>query len=124
MSPVAQDLINRMIHIDPKNRLGHDLKSLSVLKQHPFFKGVDFGEVSKKKYKGVYQMLQAKVQNAIQNGQEHTLNLSMFPLFYNEAQPTVQFKPDEKGVILKGHLLKKNWMGNRQLRLFELYETG
>ena len=32
MSPVAQDLVNRMIQIDPKNRLGHDLKSIAILK--------------------------------------------------------------------------------------------
>ena len=53
MSHFSQDLINRMIQIDPKNRLGHDLKSIAILNQHPFFKGIDFEEVSKKKYKGV-----------------------------------------------------------------------
>ena len=32
--------------------------------------------------------------------------------------------PDEKGILLKGHLLKKNWYGNKQLRHFELYPSG
>lgn len=57
MSPVAQDLINRMLQLVPENRLGHDLASLEILKAHPFFKGIDFEEVSKKKFKGVYQLL-------------------------------------------------------------------
>ena len=54
MTAEAQELINRMIQIDPVNRLGHNLKSIELLKTHPFFKGIDFEEVSKKKYKGVY----------------------------------------------------------------------
>ena len=36
----------------------------------------------------------------------------------------LKVKPDEKGILLKGHLLNKNWYGNKQLRYFELYPSG
>lgn len=32
MSDMAQDLINRMLQLEPNNRLGHDLDSLEILK--------------------------------------------------------------------------------------------
>jgi hypothetical protein len=50
MSKEAQDLINRILQIKPEDRLGHNLKSIQVLKQHPFFDGIDFAKVSQKKY--------------------------------------------------------------------------
>lgn len=53
MSKEAYDLINRLIQLEPTNRLGHDLESLKVLKTHPFFTGIDFNEISQKKYVGV-----------------------------------------------------------------------
>ena len=53
MSLEARDLINRMIQVDPKNRLGHDLESMGHLKQHPFFEGIDFDEVSDKSFVGL-----------------------------------------------------------------------
>jgi len=46
MSPEAIDLVNRMLQVSPKNRLGHNLESLAILKQHPFFAGIDFNLVS------------------------------------------------------------------------------
>jgi serine/threonine protein kinase len=52
MSKDALDLINKMIQVDPSERLGHDLESLKELKSHPFFKGVDFEEISRPEYIG------------------------------------------------------------------------
>ena len=52
MSKEAQDLINRMIQIEPNARLGHNLESTQILKQHPFFTGINFDEISKKDYDG------------------------------------------------------------------------
>ena len=42
MSIEAQDLINRMIQIEPQHRLGHNLESIQMLKNHPFFSGINF----------------------------------------------------------------------------------
>lgn len=56
MSMEAIDLVNRMIQINPGNRLGHDLDNIQILKQHPFFQGVDFHEIAKPDYKGLKQM--------------------------------------------------------------------
>jgi serine/threonine protein kinase len=47
MSKDAEDLINKMIQINPEERLGCNLESLITLKKHPFFKGVDFEGVSR-----------------------------------------------------------------------------
>lgn len=53
MSVEAIDLINRMLQLSPGNRLGHNLESMKILKGHPFFTGVDFGDISKKDYNGL-----------------------------------------------------------------------
>jgi hypothetical protein len=52
MSPDAVSLITSMIVLDPSERLGCTLESIKVLKEHPFFEGVDFEEVSREDYKG------------------------------------------------------------------------
>ena len=52
MSKEAQDLINRMIQLEPGNRLGHNLESTQLLKQHPFFAGIDWAAISHKSYEG------------------------------------------------------------------------
>ena len=36
----------------------------------------------------------------------------------------VQEKRFGENIILKGHLIKKNWYGSKQLRFFELYQNG
>ena len=53
MSKEAQDLIGRMIQISPGNRLGATLETLAILKQHPFFAGIDFDEVSSPDFSGL-----------------------------------------------------------------------
>ena len=51
MSEAAQHLINQMIMIDPKQRLGHDLDSIKILRTHPFFQGVNFERISTPQFK-------------------------------------------------------------------------
>ena len=57
MSKEAVDLINRMIQLSPGNRLGATLETIAILKQHPFFAGIDFDEVSSAGYTGLKQMV-------------------------------------------------------------------
>lgn len=55
------------------------------------------------------------------------LNYNYFHMFVPEKPLNVKesgLKPDEKGCVLRGHLAKKNWVGQKQLRFFELYKTG
>ena len=57
MSEEAQDLLNKMIQIDPNMRLGNNPESLkNELKKHPFFDGIDFDQVSHKDYRGAQDM--------------------------------------------------------------------
>jgi serine/threonine protein kinase len=53
MSKEAVDLINRMIQLSPGNRLGASLETIAILKQHPFFAGINFEEVSSPTYSGL-----------------------------------------------------------------------
>jgi hypothetical protein len=46
-----------MIQIEPKHRLGATLESISTLKLHPFFDGIDFEKVSAKKFCEIGEML-------------------------------------------------------------------
>ena len=50
INPDAVDVINRMIQLDPKARLGSTPESMALLKQHPFFKDIDFEMVSNPKF--------------------------------------------------------------------------
>ena len=64
MSKEAQDLIDKMIQINPSDRLGHNLESIALLKQHPFFNGVNFEEISQKKHKAIYELIQQQVMKS------------------------------------------------------------
>ena len=57
MSKDAQDLIDKIIQIKPSDRLGHNLESIALLKQHPFFKGIDCEEISQKKHRAIYELI-------------------------------------------------------------------
>lgn len=56
MSIEAQDLVNRMIQINPGNRLGHNLENIQILKGHPFFQGINFTDISKRDYTGLREI--------------------------------------------------------------------
>ena len=57
MSPEAVDLIEQMIQLKPEDRLGYNLDSMKTVKAHPFFKGIDWEEISDKKFSGVVDLL-------------------------------------------------------------------
>jgi hypothetical protein len=119
MSKEAFHLINAMIQIEPKNRLGHDLESLKLLKTHPFFDGIDFDEVSKKDYKALFE----KVASIMP---KENPNAGADPRFSTTNVAGMESNPlaDENKLMIKGNLCKKNWYGNKQIRCFELYKYG
>ena len=43
MSPTVKDLIKKLLHPNPKERLG--AKGIEELKSHPWFKGIDFSNI-------------------------------------------------------------------------------
>lgn len=43
MSPEAHDLIEKLLCMDPKKRLGSH--SINEVKDHPFFKGIDWAHI-------------------------------------------------------------------------------
>ena len=50
---VAQDLIHKLLIPNPQKRLGY--KSVNDIKNHPFFKGIDFDKVLKKEYEAPFK---------------------------------------------------------------------
>uniref|UniRef100_A0A7S3CM07 Uncharacterized protein n=1 Tax=Strombidium rassoulzadegani TaxID=1082188 RepID=A0A7S3CM07_9SPIT len=123
MSPEAADLINRMIQLEPQHRLGCDLKSIELLKQHPFFAGVDFSEVSKSTYTGVKSRVVERLRE-LPGYEENKFDFSN-QIVPRESLLTANFcNPNENKLILKGNLLKQNWYSKKQLRFFELYSNG
>lgn len=107
MSKEAQDLINRMIQLEPKNRLGHDLESTQLLKQHPFFNGIDWNAISQKNYEGNYKpMLQAFQNLNVKEDEEYGFDLASGSLA--AMQPPKTASIDKNKILLKGNLLKKN----------------
>lgn len=117
MSKEAQDLINRMIQISPGNRLGHNLESIAILKQHPFFYGIDFEAISKPDYTGIQDLVLDRFKEL--GVKEEEDDDDWLPATVHEK---ATFDSDK--VILKGNLVKRNRWGNNQVRFFVLYESG
>ena len=122
MSREACDLINRMIQIEPKHRLGHDLESIKLLKTHPFFEGIDFEEVSSRQYVGLAEMVKKCIPSQPMFSQpvEPDPRQSLNNVVNNPLNPLMK----ENEVVIKGQLCKRNWYGNKQIRFFELYRYG
>ena len=51
MSPEATSLITGLLHADEKHRLGSGLKGYRKIKKHPFFEGIAWSDLVKKKTK-------------------------------------------------------------------------
>ena len=58
MSDQAIDLVNKMLILEPNHRLGGTPQSMPYLKQHPFFQGIDWNEISHKDYTGLRDMVE------------------------------------------------------------------
>ena len=100
------------------------MESIWLLKQHPFFAGIDFQAVSKSDFAGLRPKID-KIKDSLASftKEESKLSLSLSELHSQNCRETSAFK-DRNNCIFKGCLLKKNWYGNKQLRFFELYKFG
>jgi len=58
MSDSAKDMIDKMLQLEPTKRLGHDMESIKELKNHEFFKGINFTEVSLPEYRGAFNLIE------------------------------------------------------------------
>jgi hypothetical protein len=96
-----------MLQISPENRLGHDLESLAVLKTHPFFAGIDFQEVSSKKFKGLRNLVDKIMPTAFENNDD----LARYSVGQNVMAMKNNPIANENAVVLVGNLCKKNWFG-------------
>ena len=126
------DLINQMIQLDPTKRLGHNLESLKNLKKHPFFKGVNFEEVSKDDFRGCMPLVDAikvrveeqklaklKLEQQKKEQQDQISSGS-----FSSISSSQMFEDHGQKILIEGHLIKKNWYNKMQLRHFKLLGNG
>ena len=130
MSKDAEDLINQMIQIEPEKRLGCNLESLQILKRHPFFKGVDFEEVSREDFRGCVELVQ-KIQERVaeeKRKKEEAKKEKEQKLFQMQSDASLDADDlalsvfdvagSEDNIIIEGSLIKRNWYNKLQLRHF------
>lgn len=110
-----------MLMINPMERLGSPGSSCGIqnLKNHPFFKGIDFNSLASLKLTDYHRSL------ITGNASPST------PLIDPSSKVAIPrksaFMPSEFALaplILKGFLLKKNRWFQKQIRYFHLYQNG
>ena len=124
--------------------MGHSLESIQEMKNHPFFKGIDFDEISKPDYVGNIALVEEfKVklakskQDNLKVGKNRRVGIMLpdsnqgkelkIDDIIKESDKKDTPSINEKKIIIKGRLLKKNWkpmFNNKQLRFFELDVEG
>lgn len=126
----AKDLVERMLQTDPTERI-----NIKEIKNHAYFKGVDFQKVSHEDYDEAKILVQSKLEEvraermkgglladiSLQTSQHIASNMGI-----GDHMDGVSYLPvmDPSTIALKGYLLKDNWYGNKQKRYFELYPEG
>ncbi|KAL9902316.1 JIL-1 kinase isoform 1-T7 [Glossina fuscipes fuscipes] len=68
LGETVKDFILKMLHKDPKKRLGGNKKSAGDIKNHPFFRGINWNELKSKRRKAPFK--------PTLNGEEDTQNFS------------------------------------------------
>lgn len=116
MSPEAEDLIIKMLKVDPKKRLGGTLESMAELKKHPFFDGIDFEEVSKPDYTGAKVI----VEKIIRTYNEYLKRKSEEK---EKPQPEKPVREEKKvDLNIRGSLyLRKNMRPKNKLYFFKTH---
>ena len=101
----AQDLIDRLLKVEPKERLGAN-KQFMDLKGHKFFSKFNFSKLNEFK-------------------------VELDPDLFKTSEPNspIKIEPEPRkksitGIVFQGELVKKNKYFWGQKRTFYLYETG
>ena len=75
VSEEAKNLISNLLEKDPGTRLGR--KGLMEIQKHPFFNGINFDDLKKKKFKVPFKPVVPKDNNITTNFEEEYLNLEI-----------------------------------------------
>jgi hypothetical protein len=101
------------------------------LKQHSFFLGVDFQEVSREDYTGCLEHVdRIKVRNEEQRilkviKQKMKEEMLQEELKESDLAFSVFDVPSSnQDIIIEGSLIKRNWYNKLQLRHFQLFNNG
>jgi len=113
VSPEAKDLIDRLLQLEPTERLGAGSKGndFGALKAHEFFKGISFAEVNSAK-------LQIEKRPPVEDN-------SQLLLQHKDSMTVAkEVKTEGAHLVHEGDLKKRNPYFMNQLRHFKLYSNG
>lgn len=118
----AVALIDSMLMLNPNERLGSPGTTCGIenLKNHPFFKGVDFAHPKSLSLTDHHRSLITGEAKEVSRGvmakgpQGQRKSLFMLPSEVGYAE----------NIICRGFLLKKNRWFQKQVRYFQLFQTG
>ena len=88
VSPVAKDLITKLLNRNPKKRLG-TFGGAEELKRHPFFKPIDWVKLHSRAYRPPEPYLKRRFDNFLQMNPSMQTNAEVYEQLRNQAQYTV-----------------------------------
>lgn len=123
LSVEAVALIDSLLMLNPAERLGSPGSSCGIqnLKNHPFFKGIDFSHPKSLCLSDYHRSLITGSSSSTAQDLIDTSNAA------KNIPRRSAFNPSELAfvpLVCKGFLLKKNRWFNKQIRYFQLYANG
>lgn len=116
LDPQAKDLIDKLLQLDPLDRLGckgtsHDMEAL---KAHPFFGPIDFR----------YKLIDMHVKELLDSTKPEPISKKSPQVQPTEVENSKFTIPKDGKPVLAGKLLKRNRWFMQQERKFELFANG
>lgn len=84
VSPVAKDIIVRLLHRNPKKRLG-TFGGADEIKKHPFFKNIDWGKLFNRAYRPPEPYLRKRFDNFLQMSPALQTNADVYESLRKQA---------------------------------------
>ncbi|CDW89321.1 protein kinase domain containing protein [Stylonychia lemnae] len=84
VSPVAKDIILRLLNRNPKKRLG-TIAGADEIKKHPFFKNIDWVKLYNRQYKAPEPYLRKRFENFLQMSPEMQTNSDVYEQLRKQA---------------------------------------
>lgn len=85
LTPLAEDLLNKLLEKDPDRRLGTTGGADEIMK-HPWFNKVDWTKVAKKEYKAPYPYLMKSKEEERQSSHRHQRALKKYNTKLRESE--------------------------------------
>ena len=118
----AKDLISKILIKDPKKRIGYNSKDYSEIKNHPFFKGINFDELERQtppisEIKEILEKVGYKIAKSEEKNNEETKNKIQKELY--EGNKDIDDSDEDENEIRSKRLSASNLyeMTNQNLKV-------